>query len=247
MVNYLLHIQYDGTRYKGWQIQKSTEDTIQGKIKTVIERLTNDEVDIIGSGRTDAGVHALDQIANFHIKEEILDINEFLTEINRYLPEDIAVRSIEQVDDRFHARYSAKSKVYRYRIYTGIYSNVFERKFVYHYKDKKLNVENMKKGARFLMGRHDFMSFCGNKHMKKSTVREIYDIVIKEYDNEIQIEYLGDGFLQNMVRIMTGTLIEIGNGSKKPEDIVDILKSKDRAVAGYTAPSSGLCLVKVNY
>lgn len=247
MANYLLHIQYDGTRYKGWQIQKTTDNTIQGKLKAVIERLFDEEVDIIGSGRTDAGVHALDQIANFHLNSEIEDLEEFLRDINRYLPEDIAVNSIEKVADRFHSRYSAKSKTYRYRIYTGIYSNVFERKFVYHYKDKKLCVEDMIKGAQLLIGEHDFISFCGNKHMKKSSIREIYGISIEESKDEIIIEYSGNGFLQNMVRIMTGTLIEIGNGSKKPDDIITILRSKDRATAGYTAPPQGLCLVEVNY
>lgn len=245
-INYKVTIQYDGTRYKGWQVQNSTEETIQGKVATVLSRICGYEVDVIGSGRTDAGVHALGQVANFHLKE-VADEHKLLEEINKYLPEDIAVIDILSVDEKFHARFNAVSKVYRYRIHTGNISNVFERKYVYNYKGEKLDVELMKKAALSLIGEHDFKAFCGNKHMKKSTVREIYDINIIEKEDEIVIEYLGNGFLQNMVRILTGTLIEVGNGMKTPDDIAVILAGKDRELAGFTAPSSGLCLVKVNY
>lgn len=246
MSNYKLTIQYDGTKYNGWQIQQSSDNTIQGKLISVINRLTNEEVNIIGSGRTDAGVHAKAQIANVHLKKEY-DTGKLLAQINHYLPEDIAVTDISIVDERFHARFNAISKRYQYRIYTGIYPNVFERKYVYTYLDKELNVEEMIKASKYLLGTHDFMSFCGNKHMKKSAVRTISDIQIKRNNNEIVIDYIGDGFLQNMIRIITGTLIEVGNGSKNHSDIPAILDSHNRENAGFTAPASGLCLMEVNY
>lgn len=243
--NYKITVQYDGTRYKGWQVQNSTDDTIQGKLENVISRLTDEEVQVIGSGRTDAGVHAIGQIANFHLKNELAE--DFLKQLNHYLPEDIAVTSMQMVDSRFHARYSAIEKTYRYRIYTGIYPNVFERKYVYDYKDAKLDVGQMRKAAAYFIGEHDFKSFCGNKHMKKSTVRTIKSIHIEEKDNEIIIDYTGDGFLKNMIRIMTGTLIEVGNGTKSPDEMPAILEGLNRENAGYTAPPSGLCLVDVVY
>lgn len=244
--NYKITIQYDGTRYHGWQILNSSEGTIQGKLEAVISRILGYHIDVIGSGRTDAGVHAHGQVANFHTKDSI-DEAAILSELNKYLPEDIAVTDIQKVDARFHARFSALEKTYRYRIHTCEAPNVFERKYLYKYTDKPLNIEEMRKAADLLEGMHDFKSFCGNKHMKKSTVRKISRIDIIEKENEIMIEYTGDGFLQNMVRILTGTLIEIGNGTRKSDDIVRILEARDREQAGYTAPASGLCLVEVFY
>lgn len=245
MANYRIVIQYDGTRYRGWQSQNSTDDTIQGKLETVLFRMTGEEVTVIGSGRTDAGVHAAGQVANFHLKG-VLDGEEVLAYLNRYLPEDIAVSSIEEVDERFHSRYQAKSKTYLYRIHTGRIPEVFERKYVYDYQTP-LSVERMRQAVPFLVGTHDFKAFCGNKKMKKSTVRTIYDIRIEELDQEIRLYYTGDGFLQNMIRILTGTLIEIGDGRREPEDIAEILETKDRAAAGYTAPACGLTLFSVEY
>ena len=244
--NYMLTIQYDGSRYHGWQSQNNTENTIQNKLETVLAGILGYEVDIIGSGRTDAGVHAIAQTSNVHIREE-MDPGALMDELNRYLPEDIAVTSVVRVDDRFHARYNAISKTYRYRIHTGKYSNVFERKYVYPYKRKSLDVELMRSAASYIIGEHDFKAFCGNPRMKKSTVRNVTNISIEEKDNEIVIEYTGNGFLQNMVRIMTGTLIEIGNGTKQVQDMKIIIESKDRQQAGYTAPPNGLCLVRVIY
>lgn len=245
MANYRIIVQYDGTRYRGWQSQNSTEDTIQGKLQAVLTKLAGTEVEIIGSGRTDAGVHARGQVANFHWKgtygkEEILDY------LNRYLPKDIAVSAIEEVEERFHSRYQARSKTYLYRIHTGRIPEVFERKYVYDYR-APLAVERMRKAAQALTGTHDFKSFCGNKKMKKSTVRTIYEIRMEETEKELCIYYTGDGFLQNMVRILTGTLIEIGDGRREPEDIGRILEAKDREAAGYTAPACGLTLFAVEY
>lgn len=245
MKNYKILIQYDGTRYKGWQSQKSTDATIQGKIEAVLSKFAGTEVEIIGSGRTDAGVHAREQVANFHMEEK-WEKEEIFSYLNHYLPEDIAVLRIEEVDERFHSRYHAVEKTYVYRIHNSEIPNVFERKYVYQYPEK-LNMARMQKAAMYLTGTHDFTSFCGNKKMKKSAVRTIYDIRMEQIGEEIRISYCGNGFLQNMVRILTGTLIEVGSYRLEPEDVKKILEAKDREQAGYTAPASGLILWKVQY
>lgn len=245
MKNYRIVIQYDGTRYRGWQSQNSTDETIQGKIAAVLARLSGETVQVIGSGRTDAGVHAIGQVANFHMNGEYTT-DEIRDYLNHYLPEDIAVNLVEEVDERFHSRYQAKDKTYLYRIHTGCVPEVFDRKYVYDYQTP-LSVERMRQAAALLIGTHDFRSFCGNKKMKKSTVRTIYDIRIEELEQEIRIYYTGDGFLQNMIRILTGTLIEIGDGRRAPEDITGILEMQNREMAGYTAPACGLTLFSVSY
>ncbi len=253
MKNFKIKLAYDGSKYKGWQVQNSTSDTIQGKLENILLKLTGSPVDVIGSGRTDAGVHAMGQIANFHIElADDMSPDQLMEYINRYLPEDIAVLSLKEVDERFHARFSANSKTYRYRIHTSKIPNVFERKYVYSYLDAKLDPDLMKEAAEHLLGKHDFKAFCGNKHMKKSTVRTLIDIKIEAiYDQyglkEVLIDYTGDGFLQNMIRILTGTLIEVGNGRISKDAIPAILNSKDRAQAGFTAPACGLCLMDVYY
>lgn len=245
MTNYKIIIQYDGTRYRGWQALGSTELTIQGKIQAVISELAESPVEITGSGRTDAGVHAKGQVANFHMKGGFTE-QEILHYLNRYLPEDIAVLSVEQADERFHSRYQAKEKTYLYRIHTGEIPNVFERKYMYCY-DKTLLTGRMREAAEYLTGTHDFKAFCGNRKMKKSSVRTIYKIRIAETEDEIQIFFTGNGFLQNMVRIITGTLIEVGDGRRKPQEIKEILESGRREEAGYTVPACGLTLLGVKY
>lgn len=245
MKNYKLTIQYDGTRYKGWQGQNSTDLTIQGKIEDVLSQMAGHPVEITGSGRTDAGVHALGQVANVHL-EENWNGEEIRDYLNRYLPEDIAVTEIEEAEERFHSRYHALSKIYLYRIHTGKIPNVFERKYMYAYRNP-LDVNRMRQAAEYLVGSHDFKAFCGNKKMKKSTVRTIYEIRIEETENEIRIFYTGNGFLQNMVRILTGTLIEVGDGRREPEEMAVILEGGNREAAGYTAPACGLTLCKVTY
>jgi tRNA pseudouridine38-40 synthase len=253
MDNYKITLQYDGTKYKGWQVQKSTPETIQGKLQNILSRLCGKEVEVIGSGRTDAGVHAKGQVANFHIElPQAMSDHEFLLYINRYLPEDIAVTSLKKVEERFHARFSAMEKTYRYRIHVSPIADVFEKRYVYTYLDLPLDTDAMRQAAALLIGRHDFKSFCGNKHMKKSTVRTVSDITISEIKDEnglkeIVMDYTGDGFLQNMIRIMTGTLIEVGSGRRSPASITQILEAKDREEAGYTAPGQGLCLLEVKY
>ncbi len=243
--NFKIIVQYDGSRYKGWQVQNSTDMTIQGKIQNVLSEMTGQEIEVIGSGRTDAGVHAYGQVANFHVPEHF-EAEEIIAYLNQYLPMDIAVISVEEVEERFHARFHAISKTYVYRIHRSSIPNVFERKFMYTYTEK-LNVSAMRDAAKLLVGTHDFMAFCGNKKMKKSTVRTITDISIEEIGDELRISYTGDGFLQNMIRIMTGTLLEIGNGQKSIAEISKILDSKERQNAGYTVPPEGLVLQKVFY
>lgn len=253
MSNYMITISYDGTSYKGWQIQKNTSDTIQGKLEHILSTLAGEPINVNGSGRTDAGVHAIEQVANFHMNLPVnMTEDDLLLYMNKYLPEDIAVKSLVKVDSRFHARLSAVSKTYRYRIHVSPIANVFEKKYVYTYLDSPLNIEAMKKAASYLLGEHDFIAFCGNRHMKKSSVRTITDINFNLIEDnwglkEIQIEYTGNGFLQNMIRIITGTLIEVGTNRRTPESIIDTLNSLNRDNAGYTAPSQGLCLVKVYY
>lgn len=260
MANYKLVIQYDGTRYRGWQGQNDTDLTIQGKIEAVLSAMAGYPVEVTGSGRTDAGVHARGQVANFHLKENTLKQNvlgekpikesmspeEILSYLNQYLPEDIGVLSVEEVDERFHSRYHAVEKTYLYRIHTGKVPEIFGRKYVYNYQ-ASLSAEPMRSGAAALIGTHDFKSFCGNRKMKKSTVRTIFNIRIEELPGEICIYYTGDGFLQNMVRILTGTLIEIGDGRRPPEEMTKILEARDREAAGFTAPACGLTLIEVKY
>lgn len=245
MPNYKLTIQYEGTRYKGWQEQKTTDATIQGKLRRILERMTQEEVDLQGSGRTDAGVHAKAQTAHFHTKK-VWDTEEVKSYINEYLPEDIAVLKAERVDDRFHARLHAKSKTYEYRIFKGKKPDVFDRHYVVSIEDR-LDVQAMREAAAFLEGTHDFKAFCGNRRMKKSTVRTIFQIEIAETEREIQFRFTGNGFLQNMVRILTGTLVEVGRGMRDPEQMEGLLAEGDRQQAGALMPAKGLTLIEVVY
>ena len=244
MRNIALHLMYNGTAYHGWQVQK-TEITVAETLEKALATICGHPVKVTGCGRTDAGVHAIGQVANFHIEDEY-DKEQVFLWLNSHLPKDIAITEIEQVPERFHSRFSAVKKTYVYRIHTGIASNVFERKYVYDY-GPQLDVERMRKAAKLLEGEHDFKSFCGNKRMKKSTVRTIYSIDIEELSDEIRISYTGNGFLMNMVRILTGTLIEVGDGRRTPESMTEIIEKKDREQAGYTAPPQGLVLKKVYY
>ena len=243
--NYKLTIQYDGTRYKGWQSQKSTDVTIQGKLNAVFSQLEGKEVELQGSGRTDAGVHAIGQIANVHLSVE-MEISQILDYVNHYLPEDIGVVHIEEVPERFHARLSATRKTYLYRIFNSSAPNVFERKWMYNIPEL-LDLSAMEQAAHYLEGTHDFAAFCTNRSKKKSTVRTIYQIEISRKKQEVDIMITGNGFLHNMVRIMVGTLVEVGQNKRKPEEVAAILKSEKRENAGITMPAKGLTLWKVDY
>lgn len=243
--NYKLTIQYDGSRYDGWQKQGNTDNTIQGKIEAILSRLAEEAVEIHGAGRTDAGVHAEGQTASVKLpgNRPAIEVMDYL---NRYLPEDIAVVAAEEVDERFHARLNAVGKVYRYDIRLGGVPDVFRRKYQYRVEEP-LDIEAMRKAAEKLCGTHDFRAFCANKRYKKSTVRTVHGIDIALDGANLSITYRGDGFLYNMVRILAGTLIEVGQGLRKPEDMDAILDSLDRTSAGKTAPAQGLTLVNVEY
>jgi len=243
--NYKLKISYDGSRYFGWEHQPDRE-TIQGKIETVLARMVDkDMVDVIGAGRTDAGVHARAMIANVHLDTR-MSPEEIRDYANRYLPDDIAILEVREAADRFHARYKAVGKTYQYTCFDGPVKPVFDRKY-YTPLDQELDVEAMQEAAHFLEGKHDYKSFCGNSRMKKSTVRIVDTITVRRRKGYVYLTFHGTGFLQNMVRIMSGTLIEVGLGRKRPEEVGEILEACDRKVAGPTAPAKGLCLLKVDY
>lgn len=242
--NYKLTIAYDGSRFYGWEHQPD-RDTIQGKLESVLEKLNGAPVDVIGAGRTDAGVHARAMVANvvLDVKESPEEIRDYM---NRYLPDAIAVREVKPCAQRFHARYKALGKTYRYICFDGPVKPVFDRKYV-TILDYQVDVERMQRAAAYLVGEHDFMSFCGNPRMKKSTVREVDGITIERRRDRVIFTFHGTGFLQNMVRILVGTLLEVGRGYWEPEHVQEILEARDRKQAGPTAPPEGLCLMKVDY
>lgn len=246
MNNYRLTVSYDGTRYLGWQRLGDPEKnarTIQGKLEAVLARLAGQNVEVHGSGRTDAGVHAAGQVASFRAPID-LPPEELRAYLNRYLPEDIAVISAERAEERFHARLHARGKLYRYRIRNSDMPDVFSQRFEYLVREP-LDADRMRRGADYLCGEHDFRPFCSSKRTKKSTVRTIYDITVVRDGPLVTVDYHGNGFLYNMARILTGTLIEIGRGDRPPEDIGAVFAGT--AAAGYTAPAKGLTLLRVDY
>ncbi len=245
MRNFKLLLCYDGTRYRGWQRLGNTDATIQGKLETVLSRMAEHPVEVIGSGRTDAGVHALGQVANFHCRTD-RTCQQILEYLRQYLPEDIGVISVDEVPERFHSRYQAAEKTYRYRVWNSSLPCVFERRMVYVVPET-LDVEAMARGAELFLGSHDFMAFCANKHFKKSSVRTIQRFSVERQGPEIVFTVTGDGFLYHMVRIMVGTLLEVGKGQRTKEDILAIMASRVRENAGMTVPAQGLCLMEVQY
>ena len=242
--NYKLTVAYDGSRYYGWEHQPD-KPTIQGKLEDVLSRMTGAPVDVIGAGRTDAGVHAKAMTANAVLDTELSpeDIRDYM---NRYLPDDICVREVRTASERFHARYKAVGKTYCYTCYVGTLKPVFDRKYVLTL-DGVPDVAAMQRAAALLVGEHDFKSFCGNPKMKKSTVRLVDRIEIVQKRDYLYLNFHGTGFLQNMVRILVGTLLEVGFGKRPAEQMPAILESRDRTQAGYTVPPQGLCLMKVDY
>ena len=244
MLNYKLTIRYDGSRYYGWERQPGRE-TIQGKLEAVLSEMAGSPVEVIGAGRTDAGVHAAAMIANVHLSTKLTPdaIRDYL---NHYLPDDIAVDEVKVAADGFHARYKAVGKLYIYTCYVGQLKPVFDRKFL-TILDYEPDISRMQAAAAHLIGEHDFKSFCTNPKMKKSTVRTVDSIEIVRKKDRILFKVHGNGFLQNMVRVIVGTLLEVGQGKRDPEDIPGILEARDRSKAGYTAPAKGLCLTRVDY
>lgn len=244
MKNYKITIQYDGTRYNGWQRQGNTKNTIQERFENVLFRMCGRKVEIFASGRTDAGVHAEGQVANFKCATE-KTCEEIMEYLNRYLPEDIAVTSIAEVEERFHSRMNAVSKTYEYQIAVKK-PNVFIRKYVFA-ADRTPDVEKMRSAANLLLGKHDFKGFSSVGKTKKSTVRTLNAIEITSKEGIIKIRINGSGFLYNMVRILAGTLFEIGTGKLDETVIHEIFEEKNRKKAGPTLPACGLKLVEVFY
>ena len=244
MRNIRLDLCYDGTRYNGWQRQKVHDNTIQGKIETALSRILEESIEISASGRTDTGVHARGQVANFHT-ENPMDCEEILEQLRRYLPEDIGVYSCREVSPRFHSRLNALEKTYQYRAWNSRMPCVFDRRFVAEFPEE-LDVDAMQEAALLLLGTHDFSAFCANRKMKKSTVRTIKAFTVERVGEEIRFTVTGNGFLHNMVRILVGTLIEVGRGERSLESIPELFGGK-REQAGFLAPGKGLCLMEVRY
>ena len=244
-MRYLIHLSYEGTRYSGWQRQGNSDRTIAGKLESILTRLNEGGVTVHGAGRTDAGVHALDQTASFDLVKPI-DPADVMKALNTYLPEDIAVTSCKTADSRFHARLNAVGKIYRYAVRTGEVKDVFRRRYQWHL-GKRLDITAMRQAADMLTGTHDFTSFATSTSSKHSAVRTVRRIEIMEKDGVVTLEYEGSGFLYNMVRIMTGTLCEIGMGQRTAGEIPGIISARNRERAGMTAPAQGLTLVRVLY
>ena len=244
MRNLRLDLCYEGTRYRGWQRLSNTDNTIQNKIETVLSRILGEPIEVSASGRTDAGTHALRQTVSFHCNSR-MPAEDILENLRRYLPEDIGIYSCKDVSERFHARLNAKTKTYRYRIWNSEKPCVFERKFVY-IEDEPLDVDAMRTAAREFLGQHDFSAFCVKRSDKKSTGRYIHSFNVERIGEEIIFTVTGNGFLHHMVRIMVGTLVEIGKHQRAPDSIAELFGGK-RSESGLLLPACGLCLMEVNY
>lgn len=245
MRNFKIILQYEGTRYQGWQRQESTGNTLQGRLEALLGKMAGTKVEVHGSGRTDAGVHALGQVADFKLEtgKSAAEIMEYM---NTYLPEDIAVIAIEEVPERFHSRLNARGKTYLYRVINSSIPHVFDRRFTWTVTEE-LDPDAMRRAARYLCGTHDFSAFTSHRNNKKSNVRTIYEIAIEKKEDEFSFLFYGNGFLYHMVRILTGTLLEVGMGKRMPEEMLFIIESCKRENAGMLVPAQGLTLVEVHY
>jgi tRNA pseudouridine38-40 synthase len=244
MRNVKLIIEYDGTNYHGWQSQINAL-TVQDVIQEAIKKLTGEQCSLIGSSRTDVGVHAMGQVANFH-NTSTIPPERFSYALNSVLPDDIVIRKSEEVDTNFHSRYCAKGKKYRYLIYNCTQPSALMRNRAYHVPCK-LDLQLMQQAALHFLGKHDFSSFRASGSSVKTSERTIHHVSVKKDENLISFEISGDGFLYNMVRIIAGTLVEVGRGRIAPDDIPSIICSRNRSKAGKTAPPQGLYLVEVYY
>lgn len=245
MRNIKMIIEYDGSRYLGWQRLGDSDKTIQGKLESVISEMIETGTEIIGSGRTDAGTHARGQVANFKTSSrmELKDMQEY---INQYIPQDIVVKELEEVHERFHSRYNVVGKKYSYNIWNNSIPSVFDRKYSFYYPES-LSIDKMKEACSRLIGSHDFIAFSSLKKSQKSTIRRMDEISIQREGDLLKFIFIGEGFLYNMVRIIMGTLLEIGSGSREVKCIDEIFASKTRSAAGFTAPAQGLFLEEVYY
>ena len=245
MRNIKLTIEYDGKRYSGWQRLGDDDKTIQGKIEATLAKMTGETIEIIGSGRTDAGTHARGQVANFKTSSEMA-LQEMLAFLNRYLPRDIVVKQIEEMPERFHARYNAKGKKYSYYVWNETIPTVFERNHSFYFP-QTLDLAKMEEACQKLEGTHDFIGFSALKKTKKSTVRTIQELSIEQEGHMLHFTFVGDGFLYKMVRIIMGTLLDIGTGKMQVTEIDEIFENKIRKQAGETVPAQGLFLDEVYY
>lgn len=245
MRNIKLVIEYDGKDFNGWQKQPNKLN-IQGTIEQAIKKITGEEVELNASGRTDAGVHALGQVANFKTNSNI-PIEKIAIAINTHLKQSIRIMSAEEVEEKFHSRLNCKKKTYRYIINNSEFASAIYRNLETHIP-LKLDIEKMREAIKYFEGEHDFKSFRASGTSSKSSVRIIYKAqIIQKDNNRIWLELTGNGFLYNMVRIISGTLVDVGLGKIKPSDIPEIINSKDRIKAGKTLPPQGLYLVNVEY
>lgn len=245
MRNIKMTIEYDGARYLGWQKLGDSDKTIQGKIENILSEMTKTKTEVIGSGRTDAGTHAKGQVANFKTTTD-MDLEAMRDHLNSYLPRDIIVKKLAEVPERFHSRYNAVGKQYSYYVWNNVVPSVFDRNYSYHYPGE-LDIEKMNEVCKKLVGTHDFIGFSSLKKSKKSTVRTIEEITIHMEGNLLHFTFIGEGFLYKMVRIIMGTLLEIGAGTIEPETIEAVFASGIRSDAGMTVPSQGLFLDEVYY
>lgn len=245
MRNIKLTIEYDGKRYLGWQRLGDSDKTIQGKIEATLSKMTGEELEIIGSGRTDSGTHARGQVANFKTTSA-LPVEKMMDYLNHALPRDIVITKVEEVPERFHARYNAAGKQYSYYVWNKEIPSAIERNFSYHYP-QKLDINKMQAACDKLVGEHDFIGFSSLKKTKKSTVRTINSITIDKKGDLIQFKFVGEGFLYNMVRIMMGTILAVGSGEMELEVIDEVFDKKVRQTAGETVPAHGLFLDEVYY
>ena len=245
MQNYKLTLSYDGTRYRGWQKQGNTAQTVQAKLEALLSRALGQKVEIAGSGRTDAGVHARRQVCSFRAETD-KSCAELLALLREYLPEDIGALALEKAPERFHARLSAVRKTYVYRVWNSDAPCVFERKYVY-VEPRSLDLDAMRRAAADVCGRHEFSAFSTGKKTGRAATRTVESVAIERCGEEVRFTFTGDGFLYNMVRILTGTLLEVGLGDRRPDEMAEILASHSRARAGFTAPAQGLFLWDVTY
>ncbi len=245
MRNIKVILQYEGTRYRGWQRQVSTENTIQGKLEALLTKMCGSKVEVDGAGRTDAGVHALGQVANFHLETERAP-EEIMEYMNQYLPEDIAVVKASEVSPRFHSRLNATGKTYCYRVLNSDVPHIFDRRYVYQMAEP-LDLEAMRRMAGLLCGTHDYKAFTSNKRSKKSTVRTVEAIEVERIGDEVRFTFRGNGFLYHMARIMTGTLLEAGMHKRDAAQAEELLAAGTREDAGFLVPAKGLTLVEVRY
>lgn len=239
-----LTVAYDGTNYHGWQIQDNG-NTIEAELNRALSDLFGEEIEVIGASRTDAGVHALGNVAVFDT-ESPMSASRIAYALNQRLPDDIRIQKSEEVPADWHPRYCESRKTYEYRIYRGEFPMPVKRLYA-HFSYHALDVEKMREAAAYLEGKHDFKSFCQTGAQVESTVRTIYLALVEEQGSDLVIRICGNGFLYNMVRIIAGTLMEVGQGKRTPESMAEIMEARERSAAGPTAPARGLTLIRYEF